>query len=417
MLRLPNMFKAIRLDELQYPYEMKTNAQLIDFANTMIRPRPSRPVEIYMILDIAQSLFTFGVCAYVMLKRGRMKDARFFTFRKSPSGTFIVPNAILVVLSLFGCYLLSWMIFSAWIVFGVQFRNRPLVEWLFYIPLPWLPLGLAAFYGAYGFVITCSPRSPLSNLLGKKGEGLLTSNRGWMYLPLPQSALLMNTFMVSVGVVMVGYNFVLTALNGRRMASTHQVQRDVYSRLLVPHHSQEWLDAAPTEETLMLVRLGWQGLGNVYLLCCAAVASYMVIIVLTVAMLVLYALPNQIFMLENLCRIYPDHDLNQPQQRSLLGTLRMLWKIGSPRKLQGSTFSAFKKTWMMTVVGHSQVILILGGLLTYAVPPFYLFFVPWNNYFAGKSSDHQVMFIVAYAISVAFLTAILGDGSVSDTDI
>ncbi|CDW97108.1 hypothetical protein [Sporisorium scitamineum] len=379
MWHIPNFFKTIPLEQVHLPYEMRTNAELLAFANAYFRPRPSRPLEIYMICDIAQSIITFCCCSYVMLRKGRMKDARLVTLCQSPYGRFLVPN----------------------------FTHRPLAEWLFYIPLPWLPLALGAFYTTYGFVITCSPRSPISNLAGKRRNGLLTTRLSFMHLPLPHSAWVMNTFMLGVGIIMVVYNVVITSFSGRARNLTHQAQYDVYTQLLIKDHPQEWLDAAPSEETLLLVRMGAYGLMNVYRWCCAALASYVVLIVITVAMLVLYSIPNHIFLLDHLCRIFPDKDLEQPQNRTLLSNIKTLWKIGSPRHLQGPSYSAFKKTWMMTMVGHSCTLAILAGVLLFAVAPVYLIFVPWDNILHGRSTDHQVTFIIAYVIIIAFITAAL----------
>ncbi|SJX62616.1 related to membrane protein Dik6 [Sporisorium reilianum f. sp. reilianum] len=336
MLRVPQFFKVFTPDDIRFPHEMQTNAELIAYANWMLRPKPSKPVEIYMICDIIQSVFTFGACAYVMLKKGRMKDARFLTLCKSAWGT---------------------------------------------------------------------PRSPISNLVGKRRKGLLSPGLSLMHLPIPHSAWVMNTFMISVGVAMVGYNMAITVLNARQRNWTHQAQNDVYHRLLIKQHTQEWLDSPPTEEDLYLVRLGVCGLENVFRLCCAALASYIVLIGITVAMLVLYAIPNHIFLIDHLCRIFPDKDFQQPDKRTLLTNIATLWKIGLPRNLQGPTYAAFKKTWMVTIVGHSQALLILLGLLTFAVPPLYLIMGPWSNMLTGKSSDHQVTFTVSYVITAAFVTA------------
>lgn len=390
MLYIPNLFKTIPVEAVKIPAWIHTNADLIDYANGLLRPCPSSSIEIYMICDIVQSIITFCCCAYVMLKKGRMKDARFVTLCRSPFGTYIVPNVIWTLLSLFGVYLVSWgMGFCSWIIY-VQWTDRPLVEWLWYIPLPWLPLMLAAFYATYGFVITCSPRSPISNLGGTRRKGVLTSRLSLIHLPLPHSAWVMNTFVLGVGIIMVVYNLVITSLNGKARAWTHRAQNDVYHQLLLKPHTQEWLDAVPSDETLLLVRRGVCGLQNVYRWCCAALASYVVLIAVTTLMLVLYSIPNHISLLDHLCRIFPDKDLEQPARRTLWTNMRTLWKIGSPRNLHGPSYSAFKKTWMMTMIGHSCVFAILGGVLLFSVAPVYLIFVPWNGIYHGRSSTNQV---------------------------
>ncbi|TKY86249.1 hypothetical protein EX895_005074 [Sporisorium graminicola] len=373
MWYLPNFFRNVTVEQVHLPYEMRTNAEVLAYANAYFRPRPSRPVEIYMMCDIAQSIITFCCCTYVLLKKGRMKDARIVTLCQSPSGVYIVPNVIFTLVGMFSVYLCTFAIFCAYILY-VQFSQHPLGDWLFYIPLPWLPLALAAFYSTYGFVITCSPRSPISNLIGKRRKGLVSPRLSLMHLPLPHSAWVMNAFMLSVGILMVVYNIVITTFSGIARNRTHEAQNDVYGRLLTKVHSQDWLNATPTEETLLLVRRGACSLMNVYRWCCAALASYVALIVITAAMLVLYSIPNHIFLLDHLCHIFPDKDRKQPAIGTLLGNIKTLWKMGSPRNLQGPSYSAFKKTWMITMVGHSCTIAILAGVLLFSVAPIYLIF-------------------------------------------
>lgn len=136
MVRIPNLTRSIRLDEFHMPSGIATNAQLIDFANSIIRPHPSKAVEIYMLCDVVQCLITFVACAYVLMKKGRLQNVRIFTLRTSPHGTFIVPNAICVLLTGVCVYLLMWAGFCSWIVW-VQRTDHPLFEWLWFIPYPW----------------------------------------------------------------------------------------------------------------------------------------------------------------------------------------------------------------------------------------------------------------------------------------
>lgn len=136
MSHVPMMLRPIKPEDLAFPHEMNTNRDLLAFANLMIRPPPSKPVEVFMICDIVQCLITLFACTNVMVKKGRMRDFRLITWRKSPYGTFIVPNAIWILLTGVVVYLVQWTVFCTWIVF-VQKTNRPLAEWLWYIPFPW----------------------------------------------------------------------------------------------------------------------------------------------------------------------------------------------------------------------------------------------------------------------------------------
>ncbi|KAJ1577068.1 hypothetical protein NDA11_004129 [Ustilago hordei] len=407
MSHVPMMLRPIKPEDLVFPHEMNTNRDLLAFANLMIRPPPSKPVEIFMICDIVQCLITLFACTNVMVKKGRMRDFRIITLRKSPYGTFIVPNAIWILLTGMVVYLVEWTVFCTWIVF-VQKTNRPLAEWLWYIPFPWLSLAYSAWAAGYGFVLTCSPRSPISNLLGRRKQEFSGSSLSWYHLPIPHSAWLMNTFFVSVTVAMFGYNIVVTAFAGKQLASTHERPRDIMALLFGQPftHSEAWLNDVPTQEMLDLVKVGWAAMMNVFRICCVALASYLVLTTMTIVVAFLYSVPNQLFLMDHLCRIFPDVPAEQGmRKRSASENIKMLWKIGLPRNLKGPSYSAFKKTWMVTMIGHWQSILLLAAVSAFIVPPWFLFFVPWTNAYEGRSSDHQVMFIVAYTISVAFLSA------------
>lgn len=226
-----------------------------------------------------------------------------------------------------------------------------------------------------------------------------------MHLPIPHSAALMNTIIIIVGLVMVGWNVVITSLNGHQRNLTHVHGRNVYEILLLPSHTQAFLDAAPTQEMLTLVKLGWCDLMNVFRWCCVALGSFIMLMIMIMVLLAFWSIPNHLFLVDNLCSIFPDSIPEKKEHRSAWDNLVMLWRIGWPKNLKGIHYAAFKRTWMMTMIGHSQSLLLLGGVASFTFPPVFLFLVPWTNAYAGRSSDLQVMFMVTYVISVAFLLA------------
>lgn len=132
----PNLFKTIPIDRLVIPEWVKTNRDLLAFINLVIRPRPTKALLSYMMIDVVQSIGTAIFCAYVMLKKGRAHDTRLVTFRKSPYGTFIVPNAVWSMMIMITIYLLGWAGFSTYI-FYISVVDLPMLDWLFYIPVPW----------------------------------------------------------------------------------------------------------------------------------------------------------------------------------------------------------------------------------------------------------------------------------------
>ncbi|SPO27333.1 related to membrane protein Dik6 [Ustilago trichophora] len=342
------MMRPITPEELHFPYPMETNAQLIDFAKFMVRPTLSKPVQVFMIIDIIQCVITFIGCAHVVVKKGRMRDVKIFTLRKSAYGTFIVPNAV-------------W----------ATSRSTGILQ---------------------------CPRSPISNLSGH-------AKPGKMHLPIPHSATLMNTFIIIVGLAMVGWNVAITSLNGHQRNLTRIRSRSVDEIFLLPSHTQAFLDAVPTQEMLTLVKLYWCDTMNVFRWCCVALGSFVVLVIMIIVLLALWSIPNHLFLVDKLCSIFPDSIPEKKEHRSAWDNLVMLWRIGWPKNLKGIHYAAFKRTWMMTMIGHSQSLLLLGGVVSFIFPPIFLFLVPWTNAYTGRSSDHQIMFMITYVISVAFLLA------------
>lgn len=136
MWDVPNMFRTIRPEELHMPPEANTNAAVMDVVRNIIQPNSSIAVEMFMICDAAQCLATTWMCMCVLVKKGRMRSIRLFTLKKSPYGTFIVPNAICILLVGTCIYLLTWAGYCGYIVY-IQKTDRPLVDWVWFVPYPW----------------------------------------------------------------------------------------------------------------------------------------------------------------------------------------------------------------------------------------------------------------------------------------
>lgn len=133
---LLNLFRAFTPDDFVWRHDITTNADLLAFIHSMILPRPSKAVQVYMVLDVIQSLVTAGLCANVILKKGRARSTRFIMLRRSAYGTFIVPNAICIMVAMVGIYLVGWAGFCSY-MFYIFDRDLPLIEWVFYIVCPW----------------------------------------------------------------------------------------------------------------------------------------------------------------------------------------------------------------------------------------------------------------------------------------
>ena len=215
----------------------------------------------------------------------------------------------------------------------------------------------------------------------------------------------MNTFMISVGVGFVAYNTVVQFLNVGNRNRTHSPGHDFYVQVLKQPHTHAWLSQSPTPDFVAFAKIAWADKLNVFRFCDLGLGAAMVLMLFMFVMLVLYAVPNQIFLIRHLCGMFPDPIPEDCQEDRLGSHLRLLWRIGWPRNLRGEQYSAFKKTWMMTMVGHMQAMMLILGVALFSVPPIYLYFVPWANGFAGRSADKEITFSLVYTICAAFITA------------
>lgn len=82
----------------------------------------------------------------------------------------------------------------------------------------------------------------------------------------------------------------------------------------------------------------------------------------------------------------------------------MLLTVGYPRSPRGSSFTAYKKTWMMAMVGHLQVLLLLGAILSFVPLGITLIVLPWNNLFHLRSPNNQITYFLAYVICICLVT-------------
>lgn len=169
MSHIPPLFRTIKVTDLTYPHEMKTNADLVDFAALMLFPKATKSLHDFMVWDVLVCLLTALGCIFVFVRKGRMRELRFFTLRRSSYGTFIVPSSVWIFLSGIFAYLLVWAGYVIYLMF-CSTKGFSISKFSWFFNSGHLPLSAGGFYSAYGYVMTCSPRSPISNLRSGKGN-------------------------------------------------------------------------------------------------------------------------------------------------------------------------------------------------------------------------------------------------------
>ncbi|KAJ9474700.1 Low-affinity glucose transporter HXT3 [Pseudozyma hubeiensis] len=186
----------------------------------------------------------------------------------------------------------------------------------------------------------------------------------------------------------------------------HKPGHDFSREVLQQHHTHEWRDQVPTTAMLAFARVGWSDLLNVYRFCSMAYLSFTAMISLIVLILLLYAVPNQIFLINHVCDIYPGPlPAHCVKDGGFLSNLRLLYRLGLPRNLHGSKYHAFKKMWMVTMVGHSQAVWLMNGAALFLFIPAYLATSPWDKLMHGRSLRNTIDLAFGWVITVAFITA------------
>lgn len=137
MSNVPNLFRTIHPDNLHLPHHATlTNGALYDFMNPLLRPGLSIGVKVFMLCDVVQCLVTFGVCSYVVFRKGRARKMTLFSLRRSQYGIFIVPNAVCILLFGVCVYLLFWSGYCTYIV-AMDMMGRTYADIVWLIPYPW----------------------------------------------------------------------------------------------------------------------------------------------------------------------------------------------------------------------------------------------------------------------------------------
>lgn len=118
------------------PSALTSNGALYDFTDRLLRPGLDPGIEVFMLCDVVQCILTCSLCCYTMLSKGRARKISLFSLRRSPHGTFIVPNAVCVLLLGVCLYLAIWSGYCSFIV-AMQRTKHSYAHWLWFIPYPW----------------------------------------------------------------------------------------------------------------------------------------------------------------------------------------------------------------------------------------------------------------------------------------
>lgn len=233
----------------------QTQAQFVQTLYTTIYAPETSANRIWLLSSELECILTFVVCAFLLVKKKSVGKVWIFTRTESAFGTFLVPNAVLCLILGVAFYLVAWN-FTAMIICGYSFAGVSSLEWWWICPAPWWPLVMGAYVGVHGFVIGCSPKSPLSFL------GPQSASAGkWYHLPVSKSPTVMNAILIVPSTLFTISTFGLVTMSGRSYYHAKALGKEIlptefYGQILKLAHNDPstfpGADSPASDETIWL---------------------------------------------------------------------------------------------------------------------------------------------------------------------
>ncbi|KAJ1024753.1 hypothetical protein NDA16_002793 [Ustilago loliicola] len=118
--------------------------------------------RIYLLASEAWFILTVAICSVMLLKRRREK-LWIVTTKYCAYGSLYVANAVICLIIAVTSYMFAWNL-GAIVLAIFSYAHMSILEWFWIVPAPWWTLVIFAYISIHGFVLGCSPRSPLSSL-------------------------------------------------------------------------------------------------------------------------------------------------------------------------------------------------------------------------------------------------------------
>ncbi|GAK63289.1 uncharacterized protein PAN0_003c1493 [Moesziomyces antarcticus] len=345
---------------------------LVALAHTIYQPVPSR-MRVYLCANQFEVVLTLIVCGIMIIQKRSYSDVWLIARRRSAYGTFYVANALVTLIIAVALYLFAWGIAC---VFNVtySFAKLSALEWWWSIPLPWYPLLAGSYISMHGFILGCSPASPLSI---NSGSNSSNGRRKWYFLGVPKSPLVVNLALFVPLVVFTITTFTLVGFSG---TSYYHAKRLSHQSLPASFHSH--LQEAAFEphrfgndSTLASDELIWHArvVAAAYIeshrYVCINLAFFAASAILLWIPCIAYGTPNLLVLVEHACSRCPD-----PLPSTCNSYLRKLWFLvtkGKPTS-EKSTVHHNLATWKMTFLAHIYVWILIFCVPAYAWIPMYI---------------------------------------------
>ncbi|GAC76415.1 hypothetical protein PANT_22d00015 [Moesziomyces antarcticus T-34] len=345
---------------------------LVALAHTIYQPTPSR-MRVYLCANQFEVVLTLVVCGAMIILKRSYSDVWLIARRRSAYGTFYVANALVTLIIAVSLYLIGWGIAC---VFNVtySFAKLSALEWWWSMPLPWYPLLAGTYISVHGFVLGCSPKSPLSiNSSANSPDG----RQKWYFLGLPKSPLVINLALVIPLVAVTITTLTLVGLSGVSYYHAKHLSRQILPALFHGHLQEAAFEPHRfgKDSTLASDELIWHArvVAAAYIeshrYVCINLAFFAACAVLLWIPCIAYGIPNLLNLVDHACSRCPD-----PLPSTCNSYLRKLWFLvtkGKPTS-EKSTVHHNLATWKMTFLAHIYVFFLVVCAPAYAWIPMYI---------------------------------------------
>ncbi|PWY97724.1 hypothetical protein BCV70DRAFT_142068, partial [Testicularia cyperi] len=408
--------KPIQASDLVFPNPIQSNADLALFAQRLLRPHIGRGVRALFIFTVVESFVTLLICAFLIFKRRQSGKFWLFTKRTTTFGTFIVPNTVTVLVCGVAAYLVAGIIFTAVIIGYGYDETKPFMEWLWVVPGHWVILDLAAFYSVYGFILSCSPKSPLCN------SPLWTSlKRRWLFFPLPTSPWLMNGLVLIVGPAFMTTWITLMSYAGTTWYShSKPLVLSFMSKLddITPGQMSDAVDPALMGDA----RVVWASVLEVTRYVQLGLTTADVLMVMNWLALLAYGMANQANLVLHAYDMYP-HDVPHPTVWSKFVFIMTKGRPGNTSEAAFGSFEStageiYQRTWKMTIFCLCQASMMLGSLPLFMGAIKILLIWGWKALYVEADITYcmNVSFVYVAIISICTCTYLVAYSTVITLD-
>lgn len=371
--------KPISLTDATDPASMlflhrgQTQAQVVHALYTVMYAPIHRSHRIWLLASEFEVITTFLVCTIMLIKKKSLGKLWIVAKRASLYGSFYVANAVFVLVLGVATYLVAWDL-TAIIVAALSFAKISSMEWWWIIPLPWWPLVIGSYFSIHGFILGCSPHSPLSAFNSQTAHA---RRKSWYYLPLPTSSTVFNTTLFLPCILFTFSTLTLTAISGRNhyqaKALSHILPTDILVQIRRSAHESTitFVDGnlPASDELILAARQVAAAYFETHRFVCINLVVFAACAFTIWIPCLLYGLPNVVNLVEHTCSRYPERP--PPSCTTFFCKLHFLLTSGRPKSGQSATISNIN-TWKMTTLSVLYIFILVTCIPAFGFIPIYI---------------------------------------------